>query len=140
MKVFGFASLLALQGLVVNAITVENKILVIARDAYAASTATSGLQGYGIPFQTLLVPSGGATLPALNSSATAGNFGGIVIVSEVAYQQSTGFLSALTAAQFTTLYNYQTAFGVRMVRLDAYPGPDFGMFTFCYRLLACFPP
>jgi len=127
MKLFGVASLLALQGLAVEAITTANNILVIARDAYAASTATSGLQGYGIPFTVQLVPSGGATLPALNSSATAGNFGGIVIVSEVAYSYPTGFLSALTAAQFTTLYNYQTAFGVRMVRLDVYPGPDFGM-------------
>jgi len=127
MKLFGFASLLALQGLVVDAITTPNLILIIARDAYSASTASSGLQGYGIPFQTLLVPSGGVALPALNSSTTAGNFGGIVVVSEVAYQYPNGFLSALTAAQWTSLYNYQTSFGVRLVRLDVYPGPDFGM-------------
>lgn len=126
MKVFGFASLLALQALAVDAITTSNTILVFARDAASASAATSGLQGYGIPYQTVLVPSGGTTLPVLNSSATAGNYGGIVILSEVAYQYPNGFLSALTTAQWNTLYSYQTSFGVRMVRLDAYPGPDFG--------------
>jgi hypothetical protein len=121
-----YAVILALQALAANAITVKNTILVIARDAGSASSATSGLQGYGIPFQTLLVPQTGATLPALNSSTTAGNFGGIVIMSEVAYQFSTGFSSALTAAQWNTLYDYQTSFGVRMVRLDVFPSADFG--------------
>lgn len=104
----------------------KSTILVIARDAASAKNGYSGLQGYGIPFETLTVPSTGATLPALNSSASVGNFGGIIVVSEVSYQYGTAFNSALTTDQWQQLYNYQTAFGVRMVRLDVFPGPNFG--------------
>ncbi|KAB5559933.1 hypothetical protein GE09DRAFT_1115011 [Coniochaeta sp. 2T2.1] len=121
--------LTALLSPVVIAITVQNTILVIARDAYGASTATWGLQGYGIPYQTLLVPSTGTALPALNSSTTSGSFGGIVVVSEVSYQYGSSFSSALTASQWQDLYNYQTAFRVRMVRLDAFPNADSGTTT-----------
>lgn len=39
------------------------------------------------------------------------------------------FSSALTAFQWQQLFNYQTAFGVRMVRLDVYPSSDSGTTT-----------
>lgn len=126
MKLFSTA-LLALQATAAAAaISVSNTVLVFARDSASATVATLGLQGYGIPYQTVIVPQSGVTLPTLNSSATTGNYGGILVLSEVSYQYSTGFLSALSTAQWTALYNYQTAFGVRMVRLDVYPGTDFG--------------
>jgi hypothetical protein len=122
------AAMLALHGTLASAaLSVSNTILVFARDAYGASVATSGLQGYGIPYQTVLVPQAGITLPSLNSSASVGNYGGIIVMSEVSYQYANGFLSAITPAQWTTLYNYQTSFGVRMVRLDVFPTADFGM-------------
>lgn len=128
MKLFSKA-LLALQASVaVAAVSVSNTVLVFARDSTTAATATLGLQGYGIPYQTVIVPQSGAALPTLNSSLTSGNYGGILILSEVAYQYSTGFLSALTTAQWNTLYAYQTTFGVRMVRLDVYPTTDMGKF------------
>lgn len=47
----------------------------------------------------------------------------------MSYQYPNGFFSALTTEQWNALYAYQTAFGVRMVRLDVYPGPDFGTTT-----------
>lgn len=108
------------------ATTVRQRILVLARDAASAYSATSGLKGYGIPYQVVLVPQSGATLPIL-STGTEGHYGGIIILSEVAYEYASGWSSALTAAQWQTLYDYQTAFGVRMVRLDCFPNPtDFG--------------
>lgn len=107
--------------------TVGSTILVIARDLPSAYSGYSGLMGYGIPYQILLVPQTGATLPVLNSSATSGNFGAIVILSEVSYDYgATGFQSALTAAQWATLFAYQITFGVRMVRLDVFPSTDTG--------------
>lgn len=112
-----------------NANTFLSTILVIARDTASSYNAWSGLNGYGIPFQILTVPQSGAKLPVLNSSATVGNFGGIIVLSEVSYDYSStggGFDSALTAAQWSSLYAYQTAFGVRMVRLDVYPSSDTG--------------
>lgn len=109
--------------------TVSSTILVLARDDTAAlNGATSGLQGYGIPYQVVTVPQAGiSNLPVLNSSATSANYGGIVIVSEVGYNYGDQYYSALTRAQWNQLYNYQTSFGVRMVRLDVFPTSDFGV-------------
>jgi len=105
---------------------VAANILVIAKDAASASVASSGLNGYGIPFTTLVVPQAGVALPALNSSS-GGNFGGIVVAAEVSYDYGTeGFQSALTTDQWNQLYAYQLTYGVRMVQYDVYPGPKFG--------------
>lgn len=130
MKLFSTA-LLALQASVAAALSVQNTILVLARDSASATVATLGLQGYGIPYQTVIVPQSGVALPSLNSSLTSGNYGGILVLSEVAYQYSTGFLSALTTSQWNTMFAYQQAFGVRMVRLDVYPTTDMGKSMFC---------
>lgn len=132
MKLFSAASaLLALQaGIAAAANSVSNTILVFARDSASVTVATLGLQGYGIPYQAVIVPEAGVALPTLNSSATQGNYGGILVLSEVSYQYSTGFLSALTTAQWQQLYDYQIAFGVRMVRLDVFPSIDLGKDTY----------
>ncbi|KAI2763020.1 CAZyme family CBM87 and CE18 [Penicillium roqueforti] len=105
---------------------VAAEILIIARDAASAGVASSGLNGYGIPFSTLIVPSAGVELPELNGTA-GGNFGGIVVASEVSYDYGTlGFQSALTTDQWNQLYAYQLEYGVRMVQYDVYPGPNYG--------------
>ncbi|KAG4029800.1 hypothetical protein MFRU_014g00990 [Monilinia fructicola] len=107
--------------------TVSSKVLVIARDAVSAYSAWSGLNDRGIPYQTLIVPSAGIALPALNNSETQGNFGLIVVLSEVSYlYPDLGYQSALTADQWQTIYNYQASFRVRLVRLDSYPSATFG--------------
>jgi hypothetical protein len=109
--------------------TISGTILVIARDATSAENgAVAGLRGYGIPYEVLTVPQAGITsLPLLNSSATHGNYGGIVTISEVGYNYDTSYYSALTRRQWNDLYAYQSAFGVRMVRLDVFPTSDFGV-------------
>ncbi|KAH7383568.1 hypothetical protein BKA64DRAFT_161550 [Cadophora sp. MPI-SDFR-AT-0126] len=106
----------------------KSTILIFARDAASAYSATSGLNGYAIPYQVVTVPKTGVTLPQLNSSSTSGNYGAIVILSEVSYDYggTLGFQSALTAAQLATLYQYQVSFGARMVRIDVFPGPAYG--------------
>ena len=113
---------------VVAATTVKSTVLIFARDTASSYSGYSGLNGYAIPYQVVVVPQAGTTLPALNSSATSGNYGAIVILSEVSYDYggTTGFQSALTAAQLATLYQYQVSFGVRMVRLDVFPSADSG--------------
>lgn len=119
-----------LLNLVNAAISTKAAILIVAKDIDAARSAHSGLQGYGIPYRVLVVPQSGATLPVLNSSATVGNYGGIVVLSEVSYDFGGGtFRSGLTDAQWTQLYTYQKDFKVRMIRLDVYPGPQFGNFV-----------
>jgi hypothetical protein len=108
--------------------TISSTVLIIARDATSAENgAASGLRGYGIPFEVLTVPQEGIpNLPVMNSSTTHGNYGGIVIISEVGYNYDTEYYSALTRRQWNDLYAYQTVFGVRMVRLDVFPTSDFG--------------
>lgn len=101
-----------------------------------------GLQGYGIPYQVWTIPSDGGALPDLTSSPTVGNYGAIVVyvvsspvrklltvlsMSELSTTEGTGQShSALKQAQWQQLYDYQTTFGVRMVRIGVYPGSDFG--------------
>jgi hypothetical protein len=110
----------------ISATSVSSTVLVIARDDASAYSGYSGLLGYAIPYQVLLVPKTGTSLPAL-SSGTTGNFGAIVVLSEVSYDYGTaGFQSALSAAQWQDLYTYQSSFGVRMVRIDVFPSPDSG--------------
>ncbi|EDO01997.1 hypothetical protein SS1G_04473 [Sclerotinia sclerotiorum 1980 UF-70] len=107
--------------------TVSSKVLIIARDTVSAYSAWSGLNDRGIPYETLIVPAAGVALPALNSSETQGNYGLIVVMSEVSYSYTgLGYQSALTADQWQALYNYQVSFRVRMVRLDSYPSAAFG--------------
>jgi hypothetical protein len=104
--------------------------LIIARDEVAARQATTGLNAYGIPYFVLAVPQTGIDLPVLNSTADSGNYGGIVILSEISYNYGTAgaenYHSALTDAQWLTLYTYQLGFGIRMVRIDVYPSPSTG--------------
>lgn len=109
--------------------TVSSTILVLARDQTSAlNGATGGLQGYGIPYEVLTVPQAGvSSLPVLNASATHGNYGGIVVLSEVGYNYDDQYYSALTRRQWNQLWDYQTLFGVRMVRLDVFPTSDFGV-------------
>jgi len=109
--------------------TVSSTVLIFARDTTSAKNgAALGLCGYGIPYEITLVPQTGITdLPLLNSSGTHGNYGGIVIVSEVAYNYDNQYRSALTEKQWNELYAYQSNFGTRMVRIDVYPTTDFGV-------------
>jgi hypothetical protein len=113
----------------VGGATVSSTVLVIARDQLSAeNSAAAGLRGYGIPFEIVTVPQSGiSALPVLNISATHGNYGGIVILSEVGYNYDNQYFSALTRTQWNTLWNYQIQFGVRMVRLDVFPAAEFGV-------------
>jgi hypothetical protein len=109
--------------------TVPSTVLIFARDSTSAYSATSGLNAYGIPYELVIVPQAGVTLPVLNSSSTAGRYGSILILSEVSYGYANGWYSALTTDQWNQLYAYQISFGVRMVRLDVFPSSDFGVNT-----------
>ncbi|KAH6984590.1 hypothetical protein BKA56DRAFT_481636 [Ilyonectria sp. MPI-CAGE-AT-0026] len=106
--------------------TVDTTILVIAPNAYSASSGAAGLLAYGIPYETLIVPKEGVTLPTLNSSSTHGNYGGVIVMDSVSYEYDAGWASAITDAQWTLIHEYQVEFNVRMVRINEYPGTQFG--------------
>jgi hypothetical protein len=128
----GAATLLAtaaftkLVNAAVGGSNVNSTVLILAPQGDSSYSATSGFDAYGIPYQLVSVPQGGVALPALNSTANAGNYGGILILSDVSYDYDGDYHSALTQDQLTALYAYQVAFGVRMVRLDVYPDSTSG--------------
>lgn len=126
---FAFSRSVSAEAASIAGATVSSTILILARDFTSAQNgAFTGLQGYGIPYEVVTVPQEGITsLPVLNSSATHGSYGGIVVVSEVGYNYGDQYYSALTRRQWTALWDYQTQFGVRMVRLDVFPTADFGV-------------
>ncbi|KAJ9624482.1 hypothetical protein H2203_005217 [Taxawa tesnikishii (nom. ined.)] len=113
----------------VSGATVDQTILVFARSSTEAYSAYSGLLAYGIPYQLVIVPQSGITLPTLNSSDTHGNYAGIITLSEVSYDYDGTWAPAITTDQYNQLYAYQTSFGVKMVRLDVYPDAQFGTTT-----------
>ena len=112
----------------VNGAIVGSTILILIRQDDNAYSVTSGLDGYGIPYEVARVPKTGFELPALNSSSN-GNYGGIISLSELAYDYDGNWHSGITADQYNSIYAYQVAFGVRFVRIDAYPQPAFGTTT-----------
>lgn len=101
-------------------------------DQWVASFAdicTLGLEGLGINYEVLTFPQAGTPLPTLEQDGY-GNYAGIVTLKELSYEYNepgrTGWLSALTDAQWTALYDYQVKYGVRMARLDVFPTTQFG--------------
>ena len=120
-------TLLLIAHLTIAAVTVNSTVLVIARDADSTSSGTSVLEGYGIPYQVVGISLTGAGLPQLNSTPDSGNFGGIVTVSGRAYNGGDDWKTVLSEKQWQDLYKYQEAFGVRLVRLNAWPSTDFGV-------------
>jgi hypothetical protein len=115
----------------VGSATVSSTILIIGRDQTSAENgAAAGLRGYGIPFEIVTVSQSGIpNLPLLNNTATHGNYGGVVILSEAGYNYDNQYYSALTSTQWNALWNYQAQFGVRMVRLDVFPTAEFGVIS-----------
>ena len=114
---------------VVSGATVDSTILILVREGDATYSVTSGLDAYGIPYDLVFVPKTGFSLPVLNTSSTQGSYGGIISLSELAFEYDTGFGSGISADQYNSIYAYQLAFGVRFVRIDAFPQATFGTTT-----------
>ncbi len=72
LKSLAWGALLALHAVLGDAITVSSTVLVLAQDDASAASGSSGLRGYGIPYETLIVPQEGVKLPDLASSGDAG--------------------------------------------------------------------
>ncbi|KAF2106217.1 putative extracellular serine-rich protein [Lophiotrema nucula] len=121
------AAVFTLVNSAIAAVTINSTLLILSREPNATSSATLILQGYGIPYQVVDLSLPGAGFPQLNSTPDAGNFGGIVAVSASDYDGSDDWKSVLPDKQWQELYKYQDAFGVRLVRLNAWPSADFGV-------------
>jgi hypothetical protein len=102
--------------------TLNLKILLIGNGASDPTTGAwaAALANEGVPFTQVnavgTVPSQTVTLPAL-SSGTTGNYNGVVIADDPA---------DFAAGQLTSLYTYESTFGVRQVDGYAFPTPTTG--------------
>ena len=109
------------------ATSVYQTALVLAISSADAEGATAVLDGYGAPYDLIMVPQSGITLPTLETTTPCnepvGLYGLIVVVSQLSYDYggSIGYASALTSSQWDTMYAYQVKYGVRMVQLNIYP-------------------
>ncbi|RGP77981.1 extracellular serine-rich [Fusarium longipes] len=110
-------------------ITVDSTVLILGKDDYACESASSGLQGYGIPFEKVLVPKDGFVMPTLNSTSDKGNYGSIIIVDAASYQYDSGWASAITQDMWNMIFEYQLHFNVRLVRINEFPNAQFGVTT-----------
>ncbi|KAK6537992.1 hypothetical protein TWF694_010885 [Orbilia ellipsospora] len=108
------------------AVKIRNTALIITPDQANADTVTGTMNGYGIPFEVLIVPQAGATLPQLNQTSGDGNYGLFLVISQVSYNYGDAWRSALTTDQWNTIYDYQAIYGVRMIHINAYPSGQFG--------------
>ena len=123
------SSLLTPRAEASDTVTVKSIVLVIAAEPSKADCGSAGLLAYGIPHQKLILPKDGLDLVSLNDTATLGNYGAILVMSDAQYLAADGrYPSALSSDQWATLYAYQANFGVRMVRIDVWPTEaDFGV-------------
>ncbi|KAI1052580.1 hypothetical protein LB507_009783 [Fusarium sp. FIESC RH6] len=110
-------------------VTVDSTILILGTSDYACDSAASGLLSYGIPFEKVLVPKEGFAMPSLNSSSSEGKYGAIIIIDAASYQYESGWASAITSDMWDQIYEYQLHFHARLVRINEFPSPQFGVTT-----------
>jgi hypothetical protein len=110
--------------------SIDMKLLVISAEGTEPvfSGITSILNQIGVPYDTLIARQTTLTPQTLSDGLGAGRYQGILLTTgNLAYEASPGvYESALTAAQWQTLWQYQADFRVRQVTLYTYPGgaPD----------------
>lgn len=129
LKRAAWGALFALQAALAGAVSVTGTILIFAQDEATSTAGSSGLRGYGIPYEVLVVPEEGVDLPELTSGEEEGNYGGIVVINEVGYDYEGGWRSAITDEQWDEIYEYQTSFGVRLVHLNVFPSSEYGTWS-----------
>lgn len=126
LRAIAFSGFLVSTAVAQSGIQVNSTVLILARDSFDVASVSPGLDAYAIPWQQYLIPQAGAPLPTLNSSLTQANYGSIILIGSISYDYNGTYNSALTTAQWNQLYAYQTNFKIRMVRINEYPGPNFG--------------
>ncbi|KAH7239535.1 hypothetical protein BKA59DRAFT_503322 [Fusarium tricinctum] len=107
--------------------TTATTILILGKDDYACDSAASGLQGYGIPYEKVLVPQEGFVMPTLNSTSSKGKYGAIILVDAASYLYASGWASAITQQMWDQIFEYQLHFNARLVRINEYPSTQFGV-------------
>jgi hypothetical protein len=110
--------------------SIDMKLLVISADGSEPVFAgiKSILNQIGVPYDVLIAKDTPLTPQTLSDGMGAGRYQGIFLsTGNLGYEASPGvYQSALTAAQWQMLWQYEADFRVRQVTLNTYPGgaPD----------------
>ncbi|KAJ3126143.1 hypothetical protein HK098_007854 [Nowakowskiella sp. JEL0407] len=108
----------------VCAISVGHKALILTTVGDEGSLAAQyTLDSYGMPYDTITLTNAGISgLLPLESATDSGKYFLIIFTTDtLAVNTATGFVPALTSAQFDQLAQYQIKYGVRQVTLNAFP-------------------
>lgn len=110
--------------------TIDMKILVIAADGNEADLPAiqQALDYLGTPYTVYIAaktPNGLTT--TMLSNGCHGYYQGVILTDgELAYYNGSAWVSALSSQEWTNLWSYQAALGVREVSWYTYPTADFG--------------
>ena len=110
--------------------SIDLKLLVISADGTepVLGGMRAVLDQIGVPYDVLIATTMPFDAASLSDGAGAGRYQGIILTSgNLGYQTSNGdYVSALSAAQWQALWDYEAAFKVRQATLYTYPGglPD----------------
>ncbi|KAK6352394.1 hypothetical protein TWF730_009221 [Orbilia blumenaviensis] len=102
-------------------ISVNTKALILATDD-SGKAAIGTLNGYGIPYDSIVMGDSGYTLPSLTNSDGSCKYGVIVAFRQLYNSNSKGsWVSFIGSDQWQKIYDYQVACGVRLIHLGAVP-------------------
>jgi hypothetical protein len=108
--------------------SVDARVLVLSADGSEPDLPAiqSTLEHMGTPHDIVIASA--SHLPPLTVTETRGRYQAVLLATgQLAYESAPGeWSSALTAAEWQTLADYERGFGVRHVSWYTYPTPDFG--------------
>lgn len=108
--------------------SIDMKLLVIAADGTepVLTGIKSVLDQVGVPYDVLIAATTPLNAQLLSDGAGAGRYQGIILTTgNLGFETATGeFVSALTAAQWQMLWDYEATFKVRQATLYTYPAGE----------------
>ncbi len=113
-----------------SGVSMEARILVLSADGAEAGLPAirQTLEYLGTPYTVWIGRDRpGQLTPDHLSSGTHAHYQGVILATgTLGYDDNGNWVSALTAAEWQNLWNFEAAFGVRQVSWYTYPTPDFG--------------
>ncbi|KAF3922954.1 hypothetical protein ABW20_dc0101875 [Dactylellina cionopaga] len=92
-------------------------------DANDVATINSSLSAYGIPYDSIVMPDSGYTLPSLTNTDGSCKYSALVTFRQLYKTDSSGAWKCfIEPDQWQKIYDYQVSCGVRLIQLGAVPG------------------
>lgn len=112
-----------------GSLSVDGRLLVISADGTEAALPAirAALDYLGTPYTVRVASTAGPLSSDQLSAGLRGRYQGVILTTgSLAYYDGSTWRSALSDADWHTLWSYESTFGVRQVTWYTYPTPDFG--------------